>query len=65
MGENSASAQINLCIIGLKLNRAAYSTPLCFNRVKGYYQYILIHISESLIYISILHSYSGIRKFQL
>ena len=63
MGENSASAQINLCIMGFKLNRAAYSTPLCFNRVQGYFQYILIRMLN--IYISILHICSGIRKFQL
>ena len=50
MGENSASAQINLCMMGFKLNRAAYSTPLCFNRFKGYFQYILIHISKTTFY---------------
>ena len=61
MGENSASAQINLCMMGFKLNRAAYSTPLCFNGAKRYFQYSLIHISE----IRILHSCSTIRKFQL
>ena len=33
--------------MGFKLNRAAYSTPLCFNRFKGYFQYILIHISKT------------------